>query len=256
MEIKYLSNGQAVEIMEDLNGKGFLVSNIYEVESDEPWVDSDNPYYTKVVFDEAPTNKLSEKVAALEKQVNDLTGRRYKLLHEIQQIESTSKARLTKLKQIEQLQLLEDFIDGKVTHYVVLNYGSIEIVDFKAAKSEYERDSLKLLSLFGGSNGDLEWRLHQYSDHSGSSARCVPCTSYEMAVSIAREHIAKLIVERPSETILKQARKYDVEVPPAVENDIKDKAISQLQKSIENYEKAISEQKKKIGELMNAEANA
>lgn len=91
--------------------------------------------------------------------------------------------------------------------------------------SSYDRrDCFKLLSLFGRSDGDLEWRLNQYSDGSGCGSTVYPCTSYDQALDIVREWFAekaKTDLEnmdkdrgnKPSLSIIEKAKEYAITMP-------------------------------------------
>jgi hypothetical protein len=48
--------------------------------------------------------------------------------------------------------------------------------------------SLRLLTLFGDTKGDLQWRINRYSDGSGSSnIEVFPCHNEEEAIAIVRQ---------------------------------------------------------------------
>jgi len=120
---------------------------------------------------------------------------------------------MTKYAKYEQLNHLDDFIAGKITYYVFLGY-SPKIVEFDNSACECGhgcRDT-KLLSLFGKSNGDLQWRLGKYSDGSGSFEEVFPCTSFEQAVSKLQEFITSMMDSGPSMSIVEAAEKYNLKI--------------------------------------------
>jgi hypothetical protein len=88
------------------------------------------------------------------------------------------------------LDTLEDFVSGRITHVVEFKYGC-QIIPFDKAITPsrefgYYDEWLKLLSLFGKSDGTLCWRIHQYYDGSGMSTEILPATSYQHAVDIVQ----------------------------------------------------------------------
>lgn len=116
--------------------------------------------------------------------------------------EKDNAERLAKLAKYAALSRIEDFLEGRMTHFVMWGgqYSrSIEIKTFdKVMLSKNDNGTLdgnvKLLSLFGtcksypqhGNNdGNLLWRVNQYRDGSGSWKHAHPCSSKDEALEIA-----------------------------------------------------------------------
>ncbi len=150
------------------------------------------------IFLSPPKAQLDEEVAALNAKVAALRAEIISIHWERNALSEDIEARRGRIKQHSALALLDDFITGKITHYVscAMSYNrearhTIAIESFKEAtcgsSSPYRsKDELKLLTLFGSSKGDLTWRLSQYSDGSGSYTEVIPCASLEHATSVAR----------------------------------------------------------------------
>jgi hypothetical protein len=103
---------------------------------------------------------------------------------------------LERIKQYAGLENLDQFLAGKITHFVEHCYGPPKIKTFKEAleqTDDYGRrvKDLKLLSLFGRSGGDLAWRVNDYQDGSGSWREMTPCLSREEALEVARKVFAE-----------------------------------------------------------------
>lgn len=114
----------------------------------------------------------------------------YKLGRDKAEAERDITARKARLVQHAQLKHLDDFITKGVACYAVdSDYGRVDIVDLKDTKSDNGwRDEFKLLSLYGKSDGQLNWKLHQYSDGSGNSKNeCIPCASRNDALAAVAE---------------------------------------------------------------------
>lgn len=131
---------------------------------------------------------LSAKAEVLRLEVQKLTREHAETKREI---EKDLEARAARLARHDQLKQLDDFITKGVACYVVDNiYGEIEVLNFGDTRSEYGgRDSFRLLSLFGNSNGQLDWRLNTYSDGSGSYTECIPCASKDDARAAIAERL-------------------------------------------------------------------
>jgi hypothetical protein len=177
----FLLYGEEVEVVERITS-GVVVHHVYVDFSGEEFVDDKN-FIVDKVFDTPPRNKLDETIQELQKKIESLRKKQIELQSSIKIIEDENAKRLEKLKKYKGLENLENFIDGKITHYAVLN-SYPEIITFPSKNNER-----RLLTLFGNSNGDLNWKLNRYNDGSGSDTIVVPCLSYEQAVDEIRNYI-------------------------------------------------------------------
>jgi hypothetical protein len=97
----------------------------------------------------------------------------------------------------EHLHLLRDFLAGKVTHYAFPCSYDPEIRSLEENKafqtdSDYGRttiEAIKLVSLWGNSDGNLEYRLHTYKDGSGGNVTIIPCRSRKEAVAVLQKEL-------------------------------------------------------------------
>lgn len=145
----------------------------------EPWPE---------LFRKTPTAVLDERVAGLSKEIQELSAKKLALLAEERQAQADITARRARITQHAQLKLLDDYIAGKITHYVQTSqYQSVlSIIAVKDCKNDYS-NSLKLLTLYGKANGDLSWRLSHYADGSGRNDQEVyPVCSLQEAMIKAR----------------------------------------------------------------------
>jgi len=95
----------------------------------------------------------------------------------------------TRAKTVKELQHVFNFLDGKITHFVKVDYKGPAIETFDEFMNVQDKDvdhyKLRLLCLYGRNHGDLAWRRNQYSDGSGNKTECIPCLSLEEATAIA-----------------------------------------------------------------------
>jgi hypothetical protein len=200
--MKYLKNGKAVEVVSVLpDGQGFVVRDYFETFGDvdgEPILELDERVHiVKRVFDEAPTEKIHAEYEAAEKRLQEVINKISEARTELRIVEQERKAVLSKLEQMPALRRLEAWIDGKVTHFVTYNYGRVSVLKKDELKSgdeenRYRRgpEKLKLLTLFGDTEGNLIWEANKYRDGSGSwGLECWMCCSEEEAKKIAAEVI-------------------------------------------------------------------
>jgi hypothetical protein len=144
---------------------------------------------------------------------------------------------------------------------VVEGYGermSIQTFDqfIKSDEDRYER-KLRLLSLFGGSKGDLSWYVDRYSDGSGgSNGRCFPALSYEDAVRLASEWIeARYADVRTKEQkhasleLAKSAERFGLTVPDDIGQWAKQTADSIRESNLKHARKQLEDAQAKLREL-------
>lgn len=148
------------------------------------------------LYENPPTERQHEKLAELNTKISDAYSRLNQVRTELHVIETAGKERMEFLKQYKGLQRLEDFLEGRITHFVFEDYGPPKLLTFDAAMKtdggeSYRPVKFKLLTLFGRTGGELDWRINNYSDGSGIDKEAIPCTSYEQALDVYREKIAE-----------------------------------------------------------------
>ena len=194
--IKYTTDGKKVAVIGKLNDAETIVQEVFVTESGAE-VPSGANFLIKSLHDEPVTSWHDRHIATTEATHKRLTAEletyRRKVLSANDKAQAHARA-LTAFASsaaAEQLATLEAFVSGEITHVVTgSEYGAPRIREFSDAIADprdYDRDAVKLLSLFGRTNGTLEWRLHRYSDHSGGSSRVIPARGYDDAVRIVQE---------------------------------------------------------------------
>jgi hypothetical protein len=145
------------------------------------------------IFPKPPVAVLDKEITEKQGVIKELTDKARLLYSKINEVESAIRAQKDKFARHEKLKYLEDFIDGKVTHYVKMDYYSVKIVEHGKEIWEDNRSydrHMRLVTLCGNSKGDLSWMLNQYRDGSGSNGTTIiPCPSYEVAL----EEVRKLV---------------------------------------------------------------
>ena len=160
------------------------------------------------------------------------------------------EARKARVEQHAQLKRLDEFITKGVACYVIDNsYGDIQILNFGDTHSEYSgRDSFRLLSLFGNSKGQLDWKLNTYADASGSYTECIPCASREDARAAIAERLNARWEGWRNGTktnylaaYVKAAVAHGLPIPEDVAAQIAKDKEEQKRKNLEHCEKALAE---------------
>lgn len=169
-----------------------VIAQIYGDQIDEAqgetWVHH-GQLYTK-----PPVEVVDEVIKVKQAELETLRKEHLDLTFRATSAEKEVKDRLAKLAKYRGLENIEAFLEGKVTHVVSIDYGGAHIKTFEELATYYEERGynkhpagVKLITLFGDSKGDLEWRINDYRDGSGSSRTMYPCAGHEDAVAKRNE---------------------------------------------------------------------
>jgi len=193
---KYTSDGKKVAVIGKLNATETIVQEIFatkdggEIPSGEQFVTKSLHDAPVVSWKEKKEKEISDRLASLEKAFEKRTDELRREMH-------NAACRISALKTVasqasmESLDMLEAFVSGRITHVVDTGYGGCHIYPFAKAIEPgsdgwRQEEWIKLLSLFGKSDGTLQWRIHQYYDNSGNTRDILPAMSYAHAVQIAQ----------------------------------------------------------------------
>lgn len=201
----YTADGAKVRLEAITTTGQFVVAKLlrYEDHYDSFYEDFGPTEVVNKLFEKPPVEVVDAEIAAKKAELAEIEERHNKAFMEINTVEWTAKQRLEKFKKFQGLELLEDFIDKKITHFVVAsseNDLDFKIVDFNGAIASQDRDAyrdpLRLVTLFGRSNGDLQWRVDRYYDGSGGSNQHTwPCRDEQHA----KDTIVAIISDRLAE---------------------------------------------------------
>lgn len=186
-DMVYSINGNAGNYVARVHN-GHLVEPIYDdEESGEPRFDK--PRVWPEVFTKPPVERVHAEVAEAEKKLEAVRAELTQMREQRAAFEREERARQERIKQHEQLAALDDYLAGRITHFVVTSqYAPPSIITFEEAIVTTDEDrgskKLRLLGLFGDPKRNLRWKVMWYSDGSGSEKHEVfPCTSLEQATA-------------------------------------------------------------------------
>jgi hypothetical protein len=245
-EIKYDINGQEVCVIQKLDGdKGWLVLSLFD-DNDGRYCDEEHPFILSKIFDNPPVLRYSIEIKTLKKEISRLKEEKENALLEKKEAEKKRDEVVDKIKNHAALHNIFNFIDGKITHYVTMEgYREPEIHSFDEAmdyKNDYiKRYGEKLLVLFGGSKGDLQWKINNYSDGSGRYIDVIPCLSFKEAEEKIKEWVNSEFKNHPELEVIKLAKQYNIKIPTEYIEEYK----SRIKKYNEKREKERDEQAKK-----------
>ncbi len=187
----WLENGQECTYL-CAAGDGHVVEPCLDLE-DGPAAGS--PIIVRELFLSPPHYKFHDEITWGEAALLAMRQETRDAREEHKDVEALKAATLGSLAEVEALHRIQDFIDGKITHFLGTTWGA-KLITFKDAmetKDEYNcrPNPLKLLCLFGDSKGNLSWKVSEYRDGSGSWTTWRPFLSYEDAKAALAEHAAE-----------------------------------------------------------------
>lgn len=263
MDLKYLSNGQAVDLKHTLPDGTFLVEVLYQsdYEGHDEYFPTEEIRVVTAIYDEAPTALFDERIEKLNGEIEALEARRREVQTLVADEEKKAKDRIAFLTKNEKLRLLEDFIAGRITHFVDLGNFTIktltEALEYNDSDYGYRRDvRLRLLSLYGDSKGDVAWNIGAYRDGSGHAANVIPCLSYEHAREVLQELLnqADGSKDYTRSKAIQAAKKHSLVVPQAW-IDAQDAAVrAGREKNLKNAEEALAKAQAELAALDNGGA--
>lgn len=209
--------------------------------------------------------KVAQQYQVLVKLNADLRSKAHDLQSEISSLELNKKEIIKRAGDYPCIQHALDFIEGRFTHAVVIEWSGPQIVTLNEALTYLEdkrEEGMKMLGLFGikkdryGTYKKMKWKVNRYSDGSGSWSSVIPCYSEQEAHEKVQEIVNQNIdawrsggdpeiktdvektksqypwVELPEDWVTHRKKK--------AEGEIKHK-IDQLQAQIDKYRSELQE---------------
>lgn len=210
------------------------------------------------LYESPPTADLDERIvklkAELEKVKKDIAFHRKADKELEQQIERRMEEWESVQREFPELYTLQRFLRGEIKYYFFQNTWAPQIIEVDASISEYARtnmkpDCLRLLSLFGKSDGDLEWRLNRYRDGSGDWCIVIPCATENEAIAHAREWIASLNKIPNSKVVDSFVKKWGLVWPEHLLEKQRAEMIEARRKKVEEHRSLLAQYQKQLHDL-------
>lgn len=262
MEIKYTTDGKKVVVIGNLNSQEKIVQEVFIVNGNE--IPSGENFVVKSLHD-APAiswkaKHIQEEEARYDlriKELNDsLKRERERLSRLIDKVKAKAEFMygLAETLDISKVKWFLDFVTGDIKWCVYgSEYSGYEMCEFENLPNDvigYER-GLRLVSLFGQSNGDLMYRIHQYSDNSGGysskSELHVFKTQEEALIKLIELNIAAPITD----TQFKLRDKYNFTLDQDKLATYKASLIKSYKQTLDSFEKGKEDYASKISQVEN-----
>lgn len=181
----YTSNGRVAEFVSEFPGNGVIVRLAFERDDEADPFYFDGIVRVDRVYSTAPREVYDEQIKKLETRRDELRASVTKLTAENEAAMKGTKELMANISRIDAFQRIDDFIAGRMTHFVVATWNDIsiqtkdEVIRRTNDRGDWRGD-LKLLTLFGDTKGNLAWGLDTHHIE-GVATRVYPCMSFEDA---------------------------------------------------------------------------
>jgi hypothetical protein len=249
----YSEHGEEAEFIAQSMGE-YFVRPIYE--DDEYGPSSGEATTWKRVFRTPPKPKLDAETAAAEKRLSDLRAEIAELRTERYAFDNEERARKDRIKLHEELADLDNFLSGKVTHYVAIHdyRPDLEIISVDETLEGYSGYyNYGLLQLYPSRGYDkkIRWSVtyrdknNRYND--SKTAKVIPCCGLEEAQAKAKEITEAMVNEYLSDEekrsypreLIANCKKYGIPVPQQITDDVNAAARKSLEYQLVDYQKKV-----------------
>lgn len=191
-------DGSMVAVHSETDGQ-YIVERWYECDefdSEDNAMLSGHREVVSHVYSKPPTARYDQDVINAQEDLTNLLKEADEAHTALREAKSELKALTKDLERVPALKRINDFINGNFKYYAMPeDYSGPKILakeDAEKQADDYDHGKVKLLTLFGDSKGDLQWRIDQYSDGSGGSKRIAhPAKTIEDARNFIHDFITK-----------------------------------------------------------------
>lgn len=251
MTIKFTDDGKKVVVIGKLNNSETIVQEIFvsgdsEIPSGEQFVVKSLHDSPVVSWKEKEIERIDAKLKYAEKtaaaalsRLSDIRARADAMYQGCAQILKNTNGKM--------FSEVSKMISGEY-EYVVSNlkYGvpRIERIENYIVRKDNYSYELRLLSIFGKSDGDFGWKINRWRDDSGSWEEFIPCKNKDDALRVAVSAI--------------EERDYTADTIKFLENNGQpvndDKRAKHMQQKLEGLQKEINAQNEKLEKLLSEQA--
>lgn len=264
---KYLNDGRKVCVVGKINSTEFIVQEIFiakdgsELPAGENFVVKslhDNPVKS---YHETQLEKLKEKELKAEQNLEDIEAKTRKAKKELSMMQDMFKSCLATFEAINKnkytLETLSSFLSGGIEWVVLDSYGLNKperlkdvLIQDSGSWGRFQYEGLKLVTLYGKEDGNLEYRLKDYKDGSGSTKKIYPfCTFDEAVEKVKCLAVGRLEKDYFTKDDLNICNDLNIEFNKEQRQKIESILNQQNEVGIENNKKCIKEAILKIKSL-------
>lgn len=200
MSMKYLSDGRKVVVIGKLNNTETIVQEIF-ITQDGGEIPSGEQFTVKSLHDqpvlsyrEKEAQKAEESISRLDQEIKTRMLKKARMTEDLKGLAAVLKSsqKLVERLPTTTLETFAAFLTGTIEYLVVDHYSitpPVKMLDEVVRKEnrycgeDKTFDSIKLISVLGRSDGNLEYNIHDYSDGSGGTTQVYPFTTLKEALA-------------------------------------------------------------------------
>jgi len=267
MKTKYLSDGRKVAVIGELNQKEKIVQEIFVTEDGDELPGGER-FVSKSLHDDPVKSYKAKEEEKREKRISLLASKEKEYNNTIDDIKAKLNAYKEILKNVEkfidvvpesELDTFTGFLTGSIKYIVVHGYritAPQEFIDNIISWDTWRKrryDGIKLISVFGKSKGDMEYRIHQYSDNSGGHEAVSLFNTYDEAVDFVRSlAVVKNIDGKLSETEYNMCLNIGINFSESDEKRYKKVRKKELNLQIEKLKNEVDEKNSRLSTLIDS----
>jgi len=275
METKFLSDGRKVSIIGQLNNTEWIVQEVF-VNSNGDEIPSGERFTTKNLHDQPLETYKNKKEKELDSVIKILSERKEKIEKEIKDLSEHRKTYALLLKSTKGFYeiLKENINKGAFNHMCDILSGNIkwavEVSTYGISEPRTFEDSaeysdnyygrlecvgLKLMTLYGKSEGNISYKVHQYSDGGTEKEYLFFKTDKELANYYTKK-INEIFEDEKAKKYLRIkdceiVNKYGGKVKKEIYESLLKKYEEEHKSSINNKQNEISKIEKEFEEIKN-----
>jgi len=193
-------------------------------------------------FAEPPRAVLDEQMTRLSAEIAEKTAKLKAIEARVDEIDREMHDRRERLKQHDALAVVDDFLDGKITHFVwACNDNKFGIWGLEQAKDRYGKFRMLTLGPASSWRG-VQWYMNAYSDGSGSDTKVWLARGEDEARAKIRDLLKARIAETQEMSaakryhvheLMKSCDEHGVTVPEQIRADWEACVRASLQRGID-----------------------
>lgn len=191
--VVFTESGNKAIYAGEIDGQKF-VRIMLQTEDPEEGIDewpSDKLTPVSRVFASEPAPVVGPMILQLDERISKARQEEVALRTSIEKLRADERVLKAACAKHPEIATALDFLEDRISHVVIEEYGEIKVVPLQVALSDYEMsygrrtdNGLKLLCLFGHKKGEApRWAINRYHDGSGSYTTVTPFRSEAEAVS-------------------------------------------------------------------------
>lgn len=196
MDTKYTNDGKKVIVVGKLNNQETIVQEVFVVNGNE--IPSGENFVVKSLHDAPAVSWKEKEIERLEIAYVNAQKKTEQEISRMRDIQERAKqvyagcAAIIKNTNPEMFESVRKMIGGDYKFVLICSkYSKVEILpidNYLVTKDGYDF-SLRLMSIYGKSDGDFSWNINSYRDGSGGRSSFIPCETKEEAIQKAFEFL-------------------------------------------------------------------